>query len=145
VERQVTSVESADGEGWAELACLHRVPTVELPPGAGVGTTVDCPRCERAELPDGLERVRSTDLFDEHTVPAGLQRRHRVADGVWGVLRVQEGELGFHLDTTPRRDVVLRAGDCQPIPPMIPHEVELRGPVRFQVEFHRRPEVAGAG
>ncbi|MCB0991196.1 MAG: DUF1971 domain-containing protein, partial [Acidimicrobiales bacterium] len=39
-------------------------------------------------LPDGLEHVRTTDIFDNDTVPAGLLRAHRVADGVWGRLVV---------------------------------------------------------
>jgi tellurite resistance-related uncharacterized protein len=37
-------------------------------------------------LPDGLVLDRTTDEFDEHTVPAGLLRDHRVAAGVWGRL-----------------------------------------------------------
>ena len=39
------------------------------------------------QLPDGLEHVRTTDVFDNTTVPAGLLRAHRVADGVWGRVR----------------------------------------------------------
>jgi tellurite resistance-related uncharacterized protein len=135
------AADPVDGTGWAELNCLHRVPASELRPGAAVGTPVDCEGCDRTELPSGLVSVRSTDVFDEETVPAGLRRRHRVADRVWGVLVVEDGEVSFHVDTSPPLEAVLRAGDRQPIPPLVPHEVELRGPVRFHVEFHRRPEL----
>ena len=35
-----------------------------------------------AELPVGLEHVRTTDTFDQDHHPAGLRRAHRVADGI---------------------------------------------------------------
>lgn len=40
------------------------------------------------QLPDGLVLIRTTDVFDNATVPASLLRAHRVADGVWGRLVV---------------------------------------------------------
>ena len=87
-------------------------------------------------LPDDVELVRVTDEFDESTVPRGLRRAHRVARGVWGVLVVRDGSLRFVWeDASGTR--VLMAGDRQVIPPETPHRVEVIGPVRFVVEFHR--------
>ncbi|MFP5489781.1 MAG: MMPL family transporter, partial [Acidimicrobiia bacterium] len=47
------------------------------------------------QLPDGLVLARTTPIFDQHTVPAGLLGTHHVTAGVWGRLRVHSGEVGF--------------------------------------------------
>ncbi|NNE11867.1 MAG: DUF1971 domain-containing protein, partial [Ilumatobacter sp.] len=49
-------------------------------------------------LPDGLHLVRTTREFDETTVPSGLLREHRIAEGVWGRLVVRDGALTFVFD-----------------------------------------------
>jgi tellurite resistance-related uncharacterized protein len=92
------------------------------------------------ELPDGLELARTTDVFDEDSVPAGLLRAHRVASGVWGRLVVHSGALGFVFEDEPERVVEIRAGHHMVIPPNRPHHLELTGSVTFAVEFHRRPD-----
>lgn len=92
---------------------------------------------ELPRLPGGLELVRTTDEWDEHSLPEALLRTHRIADAVWGRLVVRAGsiELTFEDD-----DAVLRLGpgDAAAIPPGRPHHVTIDGPVRFAVEFHRR-------
>ena len=50
------------------------------------------------QLPEGLVHVRTTDVFDEQSHPAGLRRAHRVADGVWARLVVHTGGLTFVFD-----------------------------------------------
>jgi tellurite resistance-related uncharacterized protein len=97
---------------------------------------------DRATLPDDLELVRVTDEFDESTVPRGLHRAHRVARGVWGVLVVRDGSLRFVWEDGSGTRVLV-AGERQVIPPETPHRVEVIGPVRFVVEFHR-PAARGA-
>lgn len=87
-------------------------------------------------LPDGLELARTTDVFDEESVPAGLLRAHRVADGVWGRLVVHEGSIGFRFEDDDR-SMSAAAGESIVIPPGRRHHVEVNGPVRFVVEFHR--------
>lgn len=90
-------------------------------------------------LPDGLELVRTTDVFDNDTAPAGLLRAHRVADGVWARLVVHAGTLRFAFEDQPDSPITLAAGDRVVIPPARPHHVELDGPARFAIEFHRAP------
>ncbi len=107
-----------------------------------MGTTLNCPLCDRAELPDGLEVVRTTDTWDEATMPAGLRRAHRVGAGTWGRLRVEAGEVRFRAETEPILDVVVDARVPQAIPPGVEHEVAPCGPVRFFVEFLRPPPSA---
>ena len=138
------------GDWVAELECHHAQHVRHRPPlwprpwvqtaegrDRHVGTMLDCPLCDRCELPDGLEVVRTTAVWDEHTLPDALRRDHRVASGVWGRIRVDEGALRFVAETDPPTDVTLAAGDTQPIPPDVPHHVEPLGQVRFVVEFLR--------
>lgn len=74
-------------------------------------------------------------------MPAGLRRTHRIADGVWGVLRVRAGSLVFvDEDTVPvgsEGAVTLVAGDSLVISPGVAHHVEPDPDARFTIEFHR--------
>lgn len=137
-----------EGDWVAELSCLHGQHVRHRPPfqerawvldpeqrAARLGTDIECPLCDRAEMPDGLVRLRVAGPWDDGTAPAGLRRAHRTAEGVWGLLRVLDGSVGFRMETTPPTDVELGTGATQPIPPTVPHEVRIGGPVRFSVEF----------
>jgi len=97
-------------------------------------------------LPPGLEHVRTTDVFDEHSAPGGLRRAHRVADGVWARLVVHSGALSFVFEDEPDRSVPVTAGGAVVIPPARQHHVDFdQGPVTFAIEFHRPPTGAGPG
>ena len=139
------------GDWVAELSCLHAQHVRHHPPfrlapwvldddqrEARIGSHLDCPLCDRAELPDDLQVVRTTDVWDEHTLPAALRRAHRVASGTWGRLRVQHGRLRFVADTQPPLDVVVDPETPQAIPPDVEHHVDPLGDVGFFVEFLRR-------
>ncbi|MFP5321343.1 MAG: DUF1971 domain-containing protein [Acidimicrobiia bacterium] len=89
------------------------------------------------DLPAGLEHVRTTDVFDGDTVPPGLLRRHRVAEGTWGRVVVHGGTLRLVFEDDGEL-VELSAGDTAVVPPGRPHHVELGVGGRFAVEFHRR-------
>lgn len=91
-------------------------------------------------LPEGLTHVRTTDVFDNDTVPAGLLRAHRVAEGVWGRLVVHTGQVDFVFEDTPDEPITVAADQSVVIPPQRRHHVELDGPATFAVEFHRIPE-----
>lgn len=132
----------------AELSCGHNQHARHRPPfqlrewvtdavgrDSRLGTPLECPLCDRAELPDGLRMMRSTPEWIEHTVPSGLLRAHRVASGTWGRIVVGDGRLRFAAATEPEIDVVLGPGQVQAIPPDVEHEVLPFGPVRFSVEF----------
>ena len=155
VERRIVEfVEDDLGDWVAQLECLHRQHVRHRPPfrsapwvlddaerTSRVGTMLDCPPCDRAELPDGLVLHRVTATWDEQSMPVGLRRAHRVAAGTWGNIRVLEGALRFTAATQPRIDVVIAAGAAQAIPPDVVHEVEPQGSVRFFVEFLGKPTV----
>jgi tellurite resistance-related uncharacterized protein len=94
----------------------------------------------RPPLPEGLEHVRTTEVFDNATVPAGLLRAHRVAEGVWGRLVVHTGTVTFVFDDDPDHAITARAGDRVAIPPTRRHHLEVDEPATFAVEFHRIPD-----
>ena len=149
MERTIEGFHHDDEGDWvAELSCLHNQHVRHQPPfwdrpwvttEAGraerIGSAIDCPLCDRAELPDGLTVLRTAGPFDAESVPAGLRRDHRIADRTWGRLQVHEGSLRFAMATEPAVDRVLHAGDEQAIPPGVAHAVTVSGPVHFRVEF----------
>ncbi len=93
----------------------------------------------QTQLPDGLVHARTTDIFNNDTVPAGLLKAHRIADRVWGRLIVNTGAVRFVFDDQPDRPIRVEAGEAVIIPPARRHHVELDGPATFAVEFHREP------
>jgi tellurite resistance-related uncharacterized protein len=80
---------------------------------------------------------KSTPVFDEATIPAGLRREHRTKAGTWGVIRVLEGRLIYKV-LDPNSAVILEAGRPGLILPEQPHLVEPLGAVRMCVEFYDR-------
>ena len=78
---------------------------------------------------------RSTPVFDEATLPAALRREHRTKLGVWGVIRVLDGELKLTFTETGDTQM-LSPGAPGLILPDQPHLVEPQGPVRMQVDFY---------
>lgn len=99
---------------------------------------------ERPELPPGLEYVRTTDQWDNESVPRGLLRAHHVAAGVWGLLVVNSGQVQFLFEDAPDEVFTVGAGDSMPIPPQRKHRVVLDGPAILAVEFYKIPEQQGA-
>ena len=78
---------------------------------------------------------RTTPVFDENTLPVGLRRDHRTKAGVWGVIRVLEGEVVF-TRLFPAEEERLTPGRPGLILPDQPHFVTPVGPMRMQVEFY---------
>ena len=136
------------GDRVALLECHHRQHVRHRPPfrvapwvedaaerDRRIGTPLDCPLCDRCEIPEGLTVARTTATWDERTMPDALRRAHRVASGTWGRLRVQSGSLRFVARTDPTTDVIVESGTVQGIPPDVEHQVEPQGPTRFAIDF----------
>ncbi|HEX9954299.1 MAG TPA: DUF1971 domain-containing protein, partial [Allosphingosinicella sp.] len=79
---------------------------------------------------------KSTPVFDEHSLPAGLRREHSTKAGVWGVIRVLDGRLRYRSGDGTRD---LEAGEQVIIEPQQPHSVEPLGAMRMQVDFYTAP------
>ncbi len=156
--RSITGFHRDEEGHWvAELACghgrhvRHAPPFVERPwvttaegRASRLGQALECVRCERLEIPDGWKLERRTPVFDESSLPTGLRRRHRVATGVWGRIVVLEGALRYRIHEPLAREQRLEPGRPGVVPPGVEHEVEPLGPLRFLIEFWRRPASAGA-
>jgi len=149
VRRTIEGFHQDDVGDWvAELSCLHGQHVRHQPPFRdrgwvidastredGIGTDLECPLCDRAELPDDLVVARTVGPFDATTLPKGLTRDHRVADHTWGLLRVAAGEVRFTMASLAGRDTVMAAGATQPIPPGVAHSVQLGDGAVITVEF----------
>jgi tellurite resistance-related uncharacterized protein len=149
MQRAITGFHLDAEDDWvAELSCGHDQHVRHRPPfqvrtwvttaegrAGRLATPLDCPWCDRCELPDAVRRVRTSPVWESDTLPAGLRRAHRVAAGTWGRLVVERGSLTFTAATTPPVDVVVGAGEVQAIPPEVAHAVEPAGDARFRIEF----------
>lgn len=149
MHRSMTGFRRDDQGAWiAELSCLHSQHIRHEPPfweaawieddeerTKRVGQPLDCPLCDRAELPEGLEPKRTTATWEATTMPAALRRAHRVAARTWGLLEVGAGAVRFQADTDPPLDVVVTPDRPQPIPPELDHQVEPLADARFHVTF----------
>jgi len=78
---------------------------------------------------------RSTPEFDETTLPAALRSNHSTKAGVWGVIRVLEGQLRLRY-AEPPAERVLGAGEHGVCQPEQVHSVEPIGAVRMRVDFY---------
>ncbi|CDO38892.1 MULTISPECIES: DUF1971 domain-containing protein [Novosphingobium] len=84
-----------------------------------------------------ISPYRSTPIFDQDTLPAALRTKHDTKVGVWGVIRVLEGELKLtYLD--PLSEIVLAPERPGLILPGQPHFVTPLGIMRMQVDFYNQ-------
>lgn len=81
---------------------------------------------------------RSTPVFDESTLPSALRIAHRTKAGVWGVIRLLEGELNLTF-VDPRSEQLLSSGCPGVICPEQTHFVTPRGPLKMQIDFYDQP------
>lgn len=81
---------------------------------------------------------KSTPVFDENTLPAGLRKEHRTKAGVWGVIRVLEGRLRYRV-LDPVSETILDPEHPGLVLPDQPHFVEPLGVMKMRVEFYDCP------
>jgi tellurite resistance-related uncharacterized protein len=149
VDRAITGYHRDDVGDWvAELDCGHNQHVRHRPPfqvrewvltdegrSARRRQPLDCPLCDRGELPEGVRYVRTGPEWNEETLPRGLRRDHRLAAGTWGRLSVRHGRVRFVAPGPSPVDEMLVAETARGIPPLAAHHVEPVGPVRLVIEF----------
>lgn len=104
-----------------------------------LGKQLECLKCERLELPQGLTAYQRTPEFDETSIPPGLRRTHSTKSGVWGLIHVLAGELHYEAQALEPITQTLVPGAPGVVVPQMLHQVEASGVVRFHVEFLRLP------
>jgi tellurite resistance-related uncharacterized protein len=77
---------------------------------------------------------KTTAVFDENTLPAGLRKEHRTKPGVWGLIRVLDGRLRYRI-LDPASETILDPDHPGLVFPDQPHCVEPLGVMQMQVEF----------
>jgi tellurite resistance-related uncharacterized protein len=107
-------------------------------PQAGNGSEEGFRAREMNPLMAEIQPYRSTPIFDQDSLPAALRGRHDTKAGVWGVIRVFEGELKLtYLD--PPSEVMLRPDRPGLILPQQPHFVTPVGDMKMRVDFYDQP------
>ncbi|MFM9978573.1 MAG: DUF1971 domain-containing protein [Sphingomonadaceae bacterium] len=82
-----------------------------------------------------VEPYRSTPIFDENNLPAALRREHRTKAGVWGIVRVIEGQLKLSFVDPPSEHLLSPDIPGLLLPDQL-HFVEPVGAMRMQVDFY---------
>ena len=90
-----------------------------------------------SETGDPPVPYKSTPVFDQDTLPAGLRAEHRTKAGVWGVIRVLEGQVRYRI-LAPHGETVLDPDKPGLVQPEQPHCVEPLGAMRMRVDFYDR-------
>lgn len=157
MQRSIVGFHQDEAADWvAELSCGHGQhvrhkppftlrPWVVTPEGrAGrLGQMLECPYCDRREMPSGFVAYGRTPIFRADTIPSGLRARHSTKPGIWGRLVVRSGRLVFVEEGPPEQRYPLGGGESSNeivIVPEVAHHVEPAGPVEFFVEYFRAPE-----
>jgi tellurite resistance-related uncharacterized protein len=148
VDRTIAGFHRDDRGDWvAELDCghdqhVHHRPPFELRAWVlsdaerekHIGSSRDCPLCDRNVLPRRIAASRPGPVWDGASMPSALRRAHRLRDGLWGRIAVEAGALRYGSGHPPV-DVSLGSGETWAIPPGVDHAVEPLGDVRFRIDF----------
>lgn len=96
-------------------------------------------------LPSDVIAYSTTPDFTQDTVPDKLLSRHNTKPGVWGKLKILDGDLVYVIDDLGDLRLPLQAGETGVIVPQQYHHLELTGPVRFRVTFLKAHTSVEAG
>ncbi|MEE9337548.1 MAG: DUF1971 domain-containing protein [Methylococcaceae bacterium] len=88
-------------------------------------------------LPKNVIAYKKTPVFDELSIPKGLQNAHQTKKGVWGNIVILEGQLQYTINEPEIETIVLTEKIDGVVEPEIFHNVKPLGKVRFYVEFYR--------
>ncbi len=95
------------------------------------------PASDRA-ISDRSAPYRSTPVFDQDSLPQALRNHHSTKAGVWGVIRILEGEVRLtYVD--PVSETILDPGHPGLVLPQQLHFVTPLGPMKMQVDFYDCP------
>ncbi|MEO6772557.1 MAG: DUF3565 domain-containing protein [Kofleriaceae bacterium] len=140
------------GDWVAELRCGHGQHVRHHPPfwsrpwvlseagrASRLGLELECPLCDRFELPaDAIVFERTAELTAT-TTPAALLRDHTTKSGVWGKLQVVAGSLQYLVEPPLACELVVDPGHPAIIVPEVRHRMVPSFDARFFIEFYCKP------
>lgn len=88
-------------------------------------------------LPQTARAYRRTATFTQDTVPGELLYRHVTHEGDWAKINILYGNLVYRILATEIEELRLGPSRSGVVEPLVPHQVQLTGPVAFYVEFYR--------
>ena len=149
MERAIVSFElDEEGDWTARLNCGHRQhvrhqppfinrPWVMTPAGRESmrGTSLNCVRCDRRELPLELQRIQLIQFRQSDDFPAELGQGHATAIGVWSQLRVHQGQVRLWLQTLEPAELTLVASEQISIPPQVRFQLKPGSDAQFDLEY----------
>jgi tellurite methyltransferase len=160
MQRSMTGFhQDAEGHWVADLVCGHSQhvrhqppftlrPWVLTPEGRAqrVGQQLECPLCDRREMPAGHRPYKRTASFTRDTVPKGLLHQHSTKPGVWALLRVARGALEFfETEADGESRQLVSNGQSAVIRPEVEHRVAPLGDAEFFLELWRAETAAKDG
>lgn len=150
----------AEGEWVAELSCYHNQHIRHRPPfqprpwvldptgrESRLGSQIECPLCDRPEMPGDLILDRRLGPWTEQDVPEALRSAHLTPGRRWGRLCITGGAIDFQFrpgDDPPGERLHLASPAEQLIPPDVPHRVIPIGPAEVHLELWSRPRAEAA-
>jgi hemoglobin len=78
---------------------------------------------------------KSTQVFDENTLPQKLRNAHSTKAGAWGIIRVLEGQLRYVIEDTGIASILTPERPGLVLPEQL-HHVEPIGAMKMRVEFY---------
>lgn len=152
MERAITGFHLDSESDWvAELDCGHGQHVRHQPPffdrpwtgspegrQSKIGESLDCKRCDRFEIPGGFREYKRTPVFDETSIPPGLQRAHTTKPGIWAEIHCLSGQLTYGVEPPLEARFALDPAQAGIVVPGVRHWVAANGEVRFFVAFHRK-------
>jgi tellurite methyltransferase len=152
LKRSITGFHQDQESHWvAALDCGHHQHTRHDPPffqrpwvtteegrRLHLGSQLNCILCDRQEIPDGYVPYRRTTTFMSDAIPAGLQSKHSLKAGVWGIIHVLAGRLRYCIHEPLNRETILESGSTAVIIPEVEHEVHPLNGAEFFIEFWGR-------
>ena len=78
---------------------------------------------------------KSTPVFDQDTLPAGLRKEHRTKLGVWGVINILEGSVRCRI-LDPVSETILDVDHPGLVMPEQTRLVEPLGAMTMRVDFY---------
>ena len=139
-----------EGDWVASLNCGHRQHVRHKPPfferpwtqtAAGreerKKSPLECPLCDRLEMPEGLIPFHRTPLLKNDTIPPNLLSDHKTKAGVWGRIVVVSGTMRYIVEEPVSEAFELTDEKPGIVAPEIPHRIEPIGETHFYVQLYR--------